>query len=143
LSIIFLDRRNELPAPSHRGEFDCASFSEGANGKDVSKSEGVGKSISEKKDGTIITKGKSWQKYIRKKDGTFITKAGKRAKSYQKLKRNYQLHFNTGQNKKKNRKVNMKRKAKLHLKKNRNRNMKENMNECNHGHESGDVCKER
>jgi hypothetical protein len=35
----------------------------------------------------------------------------------------------------------MKRKAKLHLK--MNRNMNENMNECDLGHESGDVYKER
>jgi hypothetical protein len=83
----------------------------------------VGKIVSEKKDGTIITKAEKW------------------AKSIQKLNRNSRHHFNQGHDKKKNRKVNMKRKAKLHLK--MNRNTKENMSECDFGHENSDVCKER
>jgi hypothetical protein len=82
----------------------------------------VGKIVSEKKEGIVITKAERW------------------AKSYQKLKRNHQHHFNKGYNKKKNAKVNMKMNAKFHLK--TNMNMTKRINECDLEHECGDVCKE-
>jgi hypothetical protein len=37
LCMIYLDPVNQLPPPSHRPEFDSASFRKGANGKDIKR----------------------------------------------------------------------------------------------------------
>jgi hypothetical protein len=89
----------------------------------------VGKTTSEKKDGTIITKAEKW------------------AQSDQRLTHNHRHHFNKGYSKKKQEnecegrvKINRNRKIRKTVKS--NMNMKKNINECDLGRECGNVCKE-
>jgi hypothetical protein len=56
LYVIFLDPVNQLPPPSHRPEFDPASFRKGGNGKYIKKRK-MSKTISGKKDGCRSARG--------------------------------------------------------------------------------------
>jgi hypothetical protein len=122
--MIFLDGRNQLPPPSHRLEFDATPLARSEWKIDLKKQK-IGKIISERKDGTDLTKAKN------------------PAKSYQKPKCDHRHHFHEGHSKKKNTKMNMKTNRKLHLKMKssmkRNMNTKKHMNECDLGHECGDA----
>jgi hypothetical protein len=92
------------------------------------------KSISEKKDGTIVTKAEKW------------------AKSSQKAKHSDQHHFSAGRSNQNNTKMNMK--IKVNVKSNMKTNvertvnmntkvtMNKNMNEYDFGHECHDACEE-
>jgi hypothetical protein len=108
LCVIFLDTVNQLPPPSHRRKFDPASFWKGANGRYIKKRK-MGKTNSEKKDDTAITKNETW------------------AKASQKVKQNHRHHFNEAHTNKKNRTMNMKRSIEANTKLNMNMNMQVKM----------------
>jgi hypothetical protein len=79
--VIFLDPVNQRPPPSHRPEFDPASFGKGANGKDI-KRERLAKRMSEKKDDTVITKTETWAKASQKRRMTPLSPKLKRGQKH-------------------------------------------------------------
>jgi hypothetical protein len=76
LCMIFLDPVNELPPPSHRPEFDPASFRKGANGKDI-KSERWVKASQKSKMPPLSEKLKVGKGISRKKNAAAIRKTEK------------------------------------------------------------------
>jgi hypothetical protein len=60
LCLIFLDWRNQFPPPSHRLESDRVLWAKG-NGRYIAKRK-MGKTISETKNGTTVTKVEKWAK---------------------------------------------------------------------------------